>query len=264
VATLSNIACVLLLAGAACTPAGATMPATTAPAVLLSAAQDGALDLGAVIDFRRVDVEGVTVLAVTPGGLGERLGLRAGDRIVAANGQSLAATNRPSSVLATALSGSGAGLRLDIVRDGQRRTLSGALDGQGPVADKIEGCGHISSGGTHPRATRDVFPVVVLSIDGDHKLPVRSGYYRVDAGRRVLVVRELIDGQRFSEFGLKERARQRERHGARLDKVLIVDVQPDTSYFVGAQTSRPISTSAIRDNSYWEPVVWRTVAESCR
>jgi len=262
--TLSNITCALLLAGAACTSTGAATPATTAPTVPLSAARDGALDLGAVIDFRRVNVEGVTVLAVTPGGLGERLGLRPGDRIVAANGQSLVATNRPSSVLASALSGSGAEVRLDIVRDGQRRTLSGAVDGQEPVAGKIEGCGHISSGGTHPRATRDVFPVVVLSIDGNRKLPVRSGYYRVDAGRRVLVVRELIDNRRFSEFGLKERMRQRERHGARLDKVLIVDVKPGTSYAVGAQTSRSISTSVIRDNSYWEPVVWRTVAESCR
>lgn len=264
--TLSNIVCTLLLAGAGCATAipAAAMPITTAPAALLAGAQDAALDLGVVIDFRRAGVEGVTVLAVTPGGLGERMGLHAGDRIVAANGQSLAATNRPSSILASALSGRRGDLRLDVVRDGQPRTLTGSIEPQTAGIDTVQGCGHISSGGTHPRATRDIFPVLILSIDGDKMLPLPSGYHRVEAGRRVLVVRELIEDDRFSAFGLKERERQRTRQQARIDKVLIVDVQPGTTYSVGAHASRPIQTSAIRDNTYWEPVVWRTVAEPCR
>ena len=260
---LSKIACMLLLAGAACMPAFATTQDTVAaPAT----ARDAALDLGVVIDFRRVDADGVTVLAVTPGGPGERLGLLPGDRIVAANGSDLTRTNRPSSALSSALTSQHGELRLEVIRDGRRRTLAGstARDGQASLASPIRDCGHISSSGSQPRATRDIFPVLILGIDGNRMLPARSSFHRVEAGRRVVIVRELIDDQRFTRFGLEERRRQRERQGPRLDKVLIIDVQPGTTYAIGARTSRSISTSSIRDNSFWEPVVWRTTAQPCR
>ena len=260
---LARTMCTLLLIGVACLSTATAAPTSDAPATRQPAERDIAGDLGIVVDFRRVGVDGLTVLAVTPGGPGERLGLRPGDRIVAANGRSLGSSGRPSAVLASALPKQGGQLRLDVVRDGQSLALAGVLDGRSVAAAAPVGCGHVTADGAHPRASRDIFPVVIAGIDGNNMLAHPPGRHRVDAGRRVLVVQELIDEDRFTGFGLDERARQQARHGRRLDKVLIVDVEPGMTYSIGARTSRRISTASIRDHSYWEPVVWRTVAEPC-
>jgi len=224
------------------------------------------VDLGAVLDFCRVDVEGVTVLAVTPGGAAERLGLLAGDRIVSANGRRLSAGKRPSALLASALAAGGDRLQLDIVRDGQTLSLSGLVAPVVAEQDPAEaGCGVLTSQGSHPRASADIFPVAIVSIDARNVLPQPGGYYKVAAGRHVLILREMIDGYRFGTFAGQERERQRERYGPRRDKVLVVDVRPDTTYSIGAhQKRRPLDVEDVRDNSYWEPVVWRSVARECR
>ena len=48
-------------------------------------------------------------------------------------------------------------------------------------------------------------------------------------------------------------------------KVLVVDVKPDHSYRIGARLLRDrLDAASIRDNAYWEPVVWSSVAERCR
>src|SRR5690606_5339849 len=95
----TRAACVLLFAVCAAMPARAEPGSTTG--LPLSAPRAGVrVDLGAVLDFCRVDVEGVTVLAVTPGGAAERLGLLAGDRIVSAKGRLLSDGGRRSAVLA--------------------------------------------------------------------------------------------------------------------------------------------------------------------
>lgn len=260
---------VLVAAGFACIPTHAATPGTpaTAPGLLaaLTVADGAAVSLGAVIDFRRPGVEGVTVLAITPGGLGERLGLRPGDRVLAVNGRSLTQTNRPSSILASAVSEGGDTLHLEVVRDGKPRRLSHAIaSARAPDHAIAQGCGHVTTQGAHPRARQDVFPLTIVSVDGNSKLPEPGGYHRVAPGRHVLVVQEHIDPHRFSAYGLQERERQRARHGRRLDKVLIVDVQPGMTYAVGArQSARPIDIDRIRDNSYWEPVVWRSYAKPC-
>lgn len=47
-------------------------------------------------------------------------------------------------------------------------------------------------------------------------------------------------------------------------KALVLDVQPGTSYRIGARLIRAkLDTQSIRDNAYWEPVVWDEVAEPC-
>lgn len=255
----SRLAMALLLATTSLPALAATIPAAL-PAALAAAARSGLSDLGVVVDVRRVGVDGLLVLAVTPGGPGERMGLRPGDRIVAANGRRLAEGGRPSEALAAALAEPGRRLRLEIVRDGRPLVLEGDA---GATADARPGCGYVRTDGPHPRSRENVFPVYVVGIDGEPALPLDASHHRLDAGPHVLVVRERVDDDRFTPLGLDERARQRARHGTRLDKVLIVDVEPDTTYAIGAKTSRPIPVRAIADNSYWEPVVWRTAPERC-
>jgi hypothetical protein len=55
------------------------------------------------------------------------------------------------------------------------------------------------------------------------------------------------------------------RELARAYKALIVDVQPDTRYSIGARLlTDKLDNESIRNNEYWEPVVWTQRPESCR
>ena len=60
-------------------------------------------ELGAVVDVRRASADGVPLLAITPGGAADRLGLQAGDRLRTVNGRRLDNTPKPSSALEDAL-----------------------------------------------------------------------------------------------------------------------------------------------------------------
>lgn len=171
----------------------------------------------------------------TPGRETSAMGLDAGDRAVSMNAQvPLQGTASPSMQAAPA------------------------------PAPAPEGCGYVSEWGAHPRVSERVFPAVVTRIDGRSTPLSRVNRHRVDAGPRALVVQETIDGNRFSTFGLQERQRLLRRQGARRYKVLIVDIEPNTRYEIGARLlSNPPQVDAIRDNSYWEPVAWRKTTEAC-
>lgn len=239
---------------------------SVAPSIPLFA-QSAIQDFGAVIDIRRIGADGATVLAVSPGGAAERMGLRHGDRILSINGQPISSTHPPATALRSAMSGSDHAMQLEVRRDGEILTLKGGPDvaHTRSISTEPKGCGYVSVSGAHPRATRRIFPSEITRIDGKSTPLFTVGRYRVDAGRRVLIVDERIDDHRFSSFGLQERQRQNSRQGARRYKVLIVDVAPDTRYDIGAQLMEiPPDVRAIRDNTYWEPVVWRSATETCR
>jgi hypothetical protein len=261
--TLSLLASLAFTAHAG--PATAMQLPATPPMLLM--AQSGIQDFGAVIDIRRVGAEGAVVLAVTPGGDAEGMGLRPGDRIVSINGQAIPAGSAPAAAMESALASGDGRLRLEVVRDGARVSLQGtsSTEARSAAAGAPAGCGYVSESGAHPRVSELVFPAAVTRIDGRSTPLSRVNRHRVDAGRRVLIVQEAIDGNRFTNFGLQERQRQLRRQGARRYKVLILDVEPNTRYEIGARLlSGPPSLEAIRDNSYWEPVVWRQTAEACR
>ncbi|WP_205984876.1 hypothetical protein, partial [Pseudofulvimonas gallinarii] len=56
---------------------------------------------------------------------------------------------------------------------------------------------------------------------------------------------------------------QRGRLGDRGYKELEVDVEPGVTYFLAARLHRGRS-DRILDGGYWEPLVWKERAESCR
>lgn len=227
-------------------------------------AQSTIQDFGAVIDIRRIGADGAVVLAVTPGGNAERMGLRSGDRILSINGEPISATNPPAAALRSATSSPDHTLRLQVRRDDATLLLQGNVQVARP-ADTDTGCGYVSTSGAHPRMSQSVFPAEVTRIDGRSTPLFDPNRHRVDTGRRVLVIQENIDDHRFTSFGLQERQRQLSRHGAKRYKVLIVDVAPDTRYEIGARlVASPPDIGTIRDNTYWEPVVWQERTEACR
>lgn len=248
------------------------MAATLAVAVLLPTAvraDDAArYELGAVVDVRRPHVDGVTVLAITPGGAADRMQLRVGDRLVAINGRRLDEGLEPSATLESALRDSGGELRIEAIREGRPLTLSGRVDATAPptagdAGTQAGACGYVTTHGTPPKLSRRIFGASLAGIDGGGT-PLPANRHRLDAGTHVLIVREHIGADRFDPVQRQRREATLRRLGPRAYKVLIVDIEPDTRYRIGAKLLEDrLDSDSIRANAYWTPVVWEAVADDC-
>jgi hypothetical protein len=226
-------------------------------------------ELGAVVDVRSADARGLPVLAVTPGGAAERIGLRRGDRLIRINGVTLAAASQPALAYRRALSTEEGRMRLDVLRGGKATVLSGtadkivlpaytlALGGTSAAADSNAGCGRISTFDAMPRGARR-FPVVVIAVDG-RTPPSRDEILRLPAGRHRLLLAERIDADRFSVVQLK----QRDLQGTKAYKSLELDVAPDTTYLLAAEMVKPPALR-IAGGAYWTPVIHGTSKVACR
>ncbi len=224
-------------------------------------------ELGAVVDVRQASANGVTILAVTPGGAADRLGLRAGDRLRAINGRRLDNTPKPSSTLESALQEGNGALRVEAVRNGKTLALSGRADAAATSASQAgaRSCGYLSTlAGVAPRS-KGIFQAEITQIDGNSTpLQQPTNRHRVKAGKHVLVVREFIDPARLSSAQLQQISKMKKFALARAYKSLVIDVEPGMSYRVGARLLKDkLDTQSIRDNAYWEPLVWEKVPEAC-
>jgi hypothetical protein len=87
--------------------------------------------------------------------------------------------------------------------------------------------------------------------------------YKLRAGKHILVIAEEIDRPRLNSAQIVQ-IEKMQRHSAAPLKALILDVQPGTSYRLGVRLLRDkLDTQSIRDNAYWEPVVWEEVPQAC-
>lgn len=227
-----------------------------------SAPQDQ-FGLGAIIDTRSTGADGVQVLAITPGSAAARMGLKPGDRMISINGQRFDGSRPATAVLASGLQQARDGLVVDIWRDNRLLALRGdAL----PVttASRSPGCGYVSDTGIHPRVTRNVFPADITRIDGRSTPLFRVNRHQVDAGSHVLTIAERIDDQHLSSVQRRQIFLTRRFLNRRGYKTLIVDVEPGMRLEVGARLlDDKLDNESIRDNAYWEPVVWKQQAERC-
>ena len=245
-------------------------------------------NLGLLVDSKGGDGgDGLHVLAVTPGGSAERMGLHAGDVLLALNGTSLA-TNDAAATLRQTVDALPDGGRLDfnVRRDGRTQTLSGASasvylpavhlsigdgaalasngspngapqGGYSRSTDTAEGCGRISDFDVAPRQ-QQLHAARIISIDGTTPGPSGSKSYRVGAGTHVLKVSEHIESRYLS---FNDRQRNAAIGGGY--KNVTVDVAPDTVYFVAARLNEDQRDNP-KDGAFWDPVVWKETPEPCR
>jgi len=248
-------------------------------------------NLGLLVDSKGGADDGLHVLAVTPGGNAERMGLRAGDVLLALNGASLSSTDGATTLRHTvdALPDGGR-LDFNVRRNGRSENVGGksaslylpamhlsvgagtalASNGGANMAagaqsgsyardprDMSQGCGRINDFDTAPSGQR-LHKARIISIDGTTPGPHGSQAFRVSAGPHVLKVSEQIPSRYFS---FNDRQRNAQVGGGY--KTLSVDVAPDTTYLVAARLNEDQ-----RDNpangAYWDPVVWNQVPETCR
>lgn len=270
----SHLAPPLVLLAALCIAPAATaapssgmlpMAATALPAsTLMLAMASGGNALDVVVDVRRPHAQGLMVLAVTPGGTGDRVGLRVGDRILEVNGRPLTGTLQPSRAMAEALETSQP-LQLRVSRDGREQVLTGdtaASDLPAPAAP--EGCGYVTTRGTLPHVVDRLYPVEIIDIDGGGR-PIDANRHRLPAGLHVVIVNERIEDTRFDPLQRLQRSVMLARQGARAGKALVIDVRPNVRYRLGARfLEENLGSRTIRENAYWEPLVWEEVGDECR
>lgn len=232
-------------------------------------------NFGLLIDSDSRD--GLRVLGTLPGGSAERIGLRAGDRLLAANDVDLrgdGGSARMRSLLDALDDGDTLTVRLQ--RGGRELELAGTVDaiqlpamrvelqtggdgGDGHVpGDPESTCARITTFPAAPR-TRDLFPANLVAVDGRSPGTVRQDSFRVSPGRRVLTVAESIDPSYFSGVANS----QRSRRAGQLHKTIELDIRPGVTYLLAARFIRDRS-SEILDGSYWQPVIWKERAEPCR
>jgi hypothetical protein len=248
-------------------------------------------NLGILVDSTSAERarDGLRVLGSTPGSTGEHLGLRPGDVIVAVNntslrslgadadGRALAAATLKSTVEALP---DAAPLRLDVLRDGEALAMNAPLQsvilpalrmelgaatlanadsgaagsGAGQRTSTGAGCGRISTFDVASRGDRQYHARIIL-LDGVTPGPSGGEVYRVTAGEHKLLVAENIPTR---QMGFSEIASMRRN----TNKELIVTVKPDTTAMVAAQFHQD-KGGDLAHGTYWDPVVWREVPESC-
>lgn len=226
-------------------------------------------ELGAVLDVRVPDPRGLPVLAITPHGAAERIGLRRGDRLLRINGVAIAAAQRPAVAMKQALAAENGRARLDVRRVNRAIALAGTADrivlpayalsigASTAQAPSGRDCGRLSTFDAMPRSERR-FPVVIIAIDG-RTPPSDDEIIRLPAGRHQVLLAERIDSDRFTTVQLK----QRDALGRRAYKLLELDVASDTTYLLAASLAQQ-PADRMAAGAYWSPLIHRTSKETCR
>jgi len=240
-------------------------------------------NLGVLVDSARKDRDGVHVLAITPGGAAQKMGVRSGDVLVAVNGRSLAESDAAAALLRGTIEAlpNGGALGFDVRRDDRLLSLNGTLssiqlpamrltigdgelvasaDGSGPNSRSgpNSGCGRISDFDVAPHQ-QGLHAAKIISIDGVAPGPQGSHSFRVAAGRHTVKVAELIDS-RYLPFN--DRLRNSGPSASHY-KTIEVEVAPDTTSLIAAHLD-DARRGDWKDGAYWSPVAWKQISESCR
>ncbi|MCK7594512.1 hypothetical protein [Pseudomarimonas salicorniae] len=120
-----------------------------------------------------------------------------------------------------------------------------------------DSCARISTFDSAPRA-QQLFPAVLIAVDGDLPGPTGAPSWRITPGRHVLKVAEAIEPNRFTT------TQNRERDGRRADryKTLEIDAKPGITYRLAVRFY-PDRRNPMREGRYWEPVIWKESPEPC-
>lgn len=246
-------------------------------------------NLGLLVDSATADKarDGLRVLAVTPRSTAQRMGIKAGDRVVAINGTSLAGLGadpaghaQAATTMRTLVDAlpDGAKLEFSLQREGKALALAGELNSitLPPIHLKVGrdelmadtriasrraeesaagGCGRVTDYDVAPRQ-EDLYGVKLLNIDGVSAGPSSATRFRLSAGTHELRIAERIDSKVF----------RRQMAIRPMDdpavKTLTVVIKDDTTYYLAAKFNKDKANSRVR-GEYWEPVVWKEVPDEC-
>jgi membrane-associated protease RseP (regulator of RpoE activity) len=221
-------------------------------------------ELGAVVDITPQQ-GGLPVLAITPGGAAEQLGLQVGDRLLQVNGYALASAADAASGFMAAVESAGGQLALRVARGDRVLQMNGQAQPTDVPGYRLQvtapagGCGRIDMS-LRPPVSQGLFPVVLHEVGGALPGPLDSHTFRLRPGRNTLKLSEAIDSQQFTFHQNRKRERlfRHERF-----KTLEIDVEPNAVYRIGARLIRE-NIEDIPGGTYWEPVIWAVASIPCR
>lgn len=121
-----------------------------------------------------------------------------------------------------------------------------------------DSCARVSTFDSAPRA-QQLFPAVLIAVDGELPGPTGAESWRIAPGKRVLKVAEAIEANRFSAPQNRERDG---RSATNRYKTLEIDAQPGITYRLAVRF-HPDRRNPMRDGAYWEPVIWKESPEPC-
>ncbi len=266
----------------------------TAPeaiALTVAVPSERVVNVGLLVDSRTDGARGVPLLGTVAGGEAQALGLRAGDVLTSINGEALAGLGRGGDGRARGIErlrgaidalSDGGTLAVTIERDGRTLELSRTVTPRFMPALRLElgegelvasnapaaiartvgaaataasdgGCGRISVFHVAPRSQR-LYAAKILEIDGEIPGPAGQETYRVAPGPHEVVVAEQI-----SATDLPSTYSRARRHKT---KTFTIDVRSDTTYLVASQLNADRQRE-VMSGAYWDPTVWKEVAEPC-
>lgn len=245
---------------------------TSSQSAVIEKAAQVRYELGAVIDLRQAGPRGMPILAITPGGSAERMGLRVGDRLMGINGLRLDGDAPSSEQFEQAMRRHAGALDVFALRESAALHLKGMATAIGIPAYRIvvgetsrRECGYVDTeSGVAPLVSEGISRLVVTRIDGRSTPPFTTSRYTLSAGKHVLTVAEAIDRAHLSPAQVLQIQRMRIHPGSTPYKAFVIDVKPGIAYRIGARLRRDkLDNKSILANDYWEPVTWQTRAEKC-
>jgi hypothetical protein len=256
-------------------------------------------NLGLLVDSKSDAADGLHVLAVTPGGNAERMGIRAGDVLLALNGTSLTSADGAAALRRTVDTlPDGGRLDFNVRRDGRSQTMGGASASMYlPAMHLSIGSGtalasnapqDTSTSIAPPGGPADNRPSAYGNGDNGEPGCGRISAFDVAPRQQQLHAATLIaiDGVTPGPFGAKAYSVKPGHHvvkvGERIEsryisfpqaqrnaplyggyKTVDVDVAPNTTYFIAARLNDDQRNNPT-NGAYWDPVMWKEVPEICR
>ena len=144
-----------------------------------------------------------------------------------------------------------------------------AVAGTSPQPQPVSGdasstCAYVTVSQGEVPESRDIFDAMITRIDGDSTPLGRRNRYRVEPGAHVLTIADRIAPKRLPAAANAQISKMKDLEQQRAYKQVQLDVQPGLSYAIGAKLLRDrLDVQSIRDNAYWEPIVWDIRPEPC-
>jgi membrane-associated protease RseP (regulator of RpoE activity) len=225
-------------------------------------------NIGLTLDIDNINKQkGAKVLSVAPESTANEIGVMSGDLVTSINGNQLSTNNISEIIKRLSKAEENSKLTIQVIRNGKKQLLEGKIkyiaipnaklivgDKNTDMANNTSSesqCGRIREPFITPKLREDIHSARIQSIDGEDQ-PKGRDIFKLKPGLHVVGIHEFI-----SDYRVK-----RKKHGIQFRKYITINIEPNTTYYVGAKFL-PNKRLMTKDEQYWEPTVWKEVNQPC-
>ena len=127
-----------------------------------------------------------------------------------------------------------------------------------PALAESDACGYVSAPAKPPQS-EELYPADIRRIDGED-LPRRvQNRYRLPVGKHAIAIQERVAD---TPRGYTKLRKLGNKAVPLVYKIIEIEVQANTNHQISARLY-PDRISARAPNDFWDPVIWRSVEETC-